>query len=378
MNIKKTITTLILILGIVGLLQAQNPNLVTADFGVTYEASSANPNPPSRGRALNLGREALQSRWETDKEIEGAWVSLKWEKPQTIRELWLIAKSWGYDMTLEPDAERGNYLIPKKVKITFADGSSTEAELRNSEYFQLITLPKAVQTNSVKFTVEQVWEGSGVDRTGLCKVKAYAEAHKTDFEIKTSDMYDIQNDHPVQAAKLEIVNNGSTVKNAQLVLTLQGKKFGEVKLNEIPASSVTTQEIWIPAPFTESNLTYQIKDATNHFREAKTFVLKPYDKNYFDGGELSIIATNHNDLGWLNTQALTALYRADTLIAPALNLMKTNPEFKYSMESIEYLKEFLRIHPERKDELIQRIREKRFSFGSSYIQNLQAHDRNRI
>lgn len=48
----------------------------------------------------------FQSRWETDKEIEGAWVSIKWEKTQTIRELWLITK-WGYDMTLEPAAERG-------------------------------------------------------------------------------------------------------------------------------------------------------------------------------------------------------------------------------------------------------------------------------
>jgi alpha-mannosidase len=373
MNLKILITTLFFITGCFGLLRAQNPNLVSNDFGVSYEASSANPNPPSQGRALNLGREACQVRWESDKEVEGAWVSVKWEKPQTIKELWLITKSWGYNMTLEPDAERGKYLIPRKVKIIFADGSATEAELRNTEYFQTITFPKAIQTSFIKFTVEKVWAGSGVDRTGLCKVKAFAEAHKTGFEITTSDMYDIQNDQPVQAAKLEIVNNGSAVKNAQLVLTLKNKKFGVVNLDEIPENSVTSQEIWIPAPFAESNLSYRIKDATNHFPETKTFVLKPYDKGYFDGGELNIYATNHNDLGWLNTQALTADYRADTLIAPALNLMKTNPEFKYTMESVEYLKEFLVRHPERKDELIQRIREKRFAFGSSYIQNLQAH-----
>ncbi|MGV8139764.1 MAG: glycosyl hydrolase-related protein [Mangrovibacterium sp.] len=370
---KKALILLTFIFCVFELLHAQNPNLVTGEFGVTYEASSANPNPPSRGRALNLGREALQSRWETDNEIEGAWVSIKWEKPQTIKELWVITKSWGYDMTLEPDAKRGDYLIPKRVKISFSDGASIPAELRIGEYFQILTFPEAIQTDLLKFTIEQVWEGSGVDRTGLCKVKAYSEAHQTDFEINTFDMYDIRNDKPVQAAKLEIVNNGGTVKNAELVLTHQGRKFGEVKLDEIPANSATTQEIWIPAPFAESNLSCRIKDATNHFPEAKTFVLKPYDKNYFDGGELSIIATNHNDLGWLNTQALTADYRADTLIAPALDLMITNPEFKYTMESIEYLKEFLVRHPERKDELIGRIREKRFSFGASYIQNLQAH-----
>ena len=370
---KKIVALLIFIPGIFGLLQAQNPNLVTADFGVIYEASSANPNPPSRGRALNLGREAYQVRWETDKEIEGAWVSIKWEKPQTISEIWLITKSWGYNMTLEPAAERGNYLIPKKVKVSFSDGSGTEAELRIGEYFQIITFPKAIHSDLLKFTVVQVWKDSGVDRTGLCKVKAFAEAHKTDFEIKTSDMYDIRNDQPVQAAKLEIINKGAEVKNAQLELTREGRKFGVIKLEEIPANSVTTQEIWIPAPFTESNLICKIKDATNHFAEAKTFILKPYDKGYFDGGELNIYATNHNDLGWLNTQALTADYRADTLISPALDLMKTNPEFKYTMESIEYLKEYLVRHPERKDELIQRIREKRFAFGASYVQNLQAH-----
>ena len=373
MSQKKIFTALFFILIFINLLQAQNLNLVTPENGVTYDASSANPNPPSRGRALNIGRESYQVRWETDREIEGAWVSIRWEKPQTIREVWLITQSWGYNMTLEPDQKRGDYLIPKKVKVSFSDGTSTDAELRIAEYFQIITFPKAIQTNLLKFTVEKIWEGSGVERTGLCKVKVYAEPHKTSFEITASDMYDVQNDQPVQAAKLEIVNNGCAVNDAQLVLTLQGKKFGVVNLTEIPANSVTSQEIWIPAPFAESDLTCHIMDATDHFLESKTFTLKPYDKNYFDGGKLNIYATNHNDLGWLDTQAITADYRANVLIGPALDLLKTNPEFKYTMESIAYLKEFLVRHPERKDELIQRIREKRFAFGGSYIQCLQAH-----
>lgn len=370
---KKIFTTLIFFVGIFGFLQAQNPNLVAPEFGVTYDASSANPNPPSRGRALNLGRDAYQVRWETDKEIEGAWVSVKWEKPQTVKELWLITKSWGYNMTLEPAAERGNYMVPQKIQITCSDGTQTDAEVRNAEYFQVITFPKAVQTSSIKFTVKKVWPDSGVDRTGLCKLRVFAQEHPTGFTLSTYDMFDVQNDQAVQSAKIEIVNRGTDVKNATLELTNAGKKFGTIKLDDIPANSVVTQEIWIPAAYTESNLVCKIKDPGNHFPKAENFILKPYNKSYFDGGQLDIIATNHNDLGWLNTQALTALYRADTLIAPALDLMKTNPEFKYSMESIEYLKEFLKIHPERKDELIQRIREKRFSFGGSYIQNLQAH-----
>jgi hypothetical protein len=89
-------------------------------------------------------------------------------------------------MTLEPDAKRGDYLIPKKVKISFSDGSSMPAELRIGEYFQIISLPNTIRTNSIKFTVEEVWKGSGVDRTGLCKLKAFGEAHQTSFRIETS------------------------------------------------------------------------------------------------------------------------------------------------------------------------------------------------
>ena len=54
-----------------------------------------------------------------------------------------------------------------------------------------------------------------------------------------------------------------------------------------------------------------------------------------------------------------------------MNLMKTDPEFKYTMESVEYLKEFLVRNPGRKEEMAKLMREKRFAFGASYIQNLQ-------
>jgi len=373
MNAKRIIATLFFILGWIFLIQAQNQNLVTLDNGATFEASSANPNPPSRGRPANIGREVYQMRWEADKENEGAWVSVKWEKPQIIKELWIVTNSKPYDLALEPDQKAGNYLIPKKVKINFSDGTNTEAELRMADYFQIISFPQAIHTSLLKFTIEQVWEGSGIENTGLCKVKAFAEPHQTGFEINTFEMYDVKNDQPVQSAKIEIVNNGNSVKGAQLIIFHEGKKFGVIDLDEIPASSVATQQIWIPAPFAESKLTCQIKTTGNRFPETKTFTLKPYNKNYFDGGEINIIATNHNDLGWLDTQAITADYRSDVLIAPALDLMKTNPDYKYTMESVEYLKEFLVRHPERKEELIQRIREKRFAFGASYIQNLQAH-----
>jgi alpha-mannosidase len=352
-------------------LEAQNPNLVTPDNGATFDASSAYSNPPSRGRPANIAREVYQMRWESNNEKEGAWIRVRWKKTQFLKELWIMTKSRPYDIALEPDQKAGKYSLPRKVKLSFNDGKSIEAELRLADYFQVITLPEAIPTDSLKITIEQIWEGLGEENTGICKVKAFAESHRTSFELSTFEMYDVKKDIPVQSAKVEIINTGGVVQGAQLVLHSNGKKYGQVDLDEIPANSVVTQQIWIPASFSEITLNCQITSKGNHFPGTSTILLKPYNKNYFDGGEIDIIATNHNDLGWLDTQSITADYRSDILIAPALDLMKTNPEFKYTMESVEYLKEFLVRHPDRKDELIQRIREKRFAVGASYVQCLQ-------
>lgn len=353
--------------------EAQNPNLVTLANGASFEASSVYSNPPSRGRPANIAREIYQKRWESDNEKEGASISVKWAKLQAIKEVWIMTRSKSYDIAFEPDEQDGKYSLPRKVRISFSDGTGIEAELRMAGYFQVITLPETKHTDLLKITIEEVWEGSGEGNTGLCKVKAFSASHHSDFDLQTFEMYDVKDGIPLQSAELKIINTGGDVKGARLLMESEGKKYAEVDLDEIPANSVSAQQIRIPAPFAESKLNCTIKTKGRRFPNDRIFNVKPYNKNYFDGGEIDIISASHNDLGWLNTQAITAGYRADALIAPALDMMKTSPDFKYTMESVEYLKEFLLRHPERKDELIQRIREKRFAFGASYVQNLQAH-----
>ncbi len=370
MNQKSLVTLFCLLLGFFRL-EAQNPNLITIANGAAFEASSVCSNPPSLGRPANIAREIYEKRWESGKEKEGASISVKWGKVQTLKEIWIMTGSKPYDIAFEPDEYDGRYALPRKVRISFSDGTGMETELRKADYFQVITLPQVVQTDLLKITIEQVWEGSGAENTGLCKVKAFSASHEPGFDLQTFEMYDVKDGLPIQSATLEIVNTGGAVHGAHLLIESEGKKTATVDLDEIPANSVSAQQIRMPAPFAESKLNCTIRTKDGRFHNAQTFILKPYNKNYFDGGEIDIIAASHNDLGWLNTQEITADYRADILIAPALDLMKTNPEFKYTMESVEYLKEFLVRHPERKDELVQRIREKRFAFGASYVQNLQ-------
>jgi alpha-mannosidase len=374
MNERKTLwaTVLFLVISISIFSQNNNPNLITGVAGVSFEASSTFPIPPWMAPPANIAQEKLQLRWEAD-EIEGAWISIKWDKPHKIKELWIINKAVPFDFKLDPYMRTSNYLVPRNVKIIFSEGTSIDAELSLCEYYQILTLPEEIVTSSLKIVIETVWDGSGEKNTGLCKVKAFSKPNSARFKVDIFEMYDIQNEKPVQSAKIEIVNPGQKIKEATLVLMSDGEKIGTLKLEEIPATSTTIQQVWIPLVYAETNLTFSLSSPEEMFNAEQTVVVKPYNKTYFDGGTFNILNTNHNDLGWLNTQAITADYRSSEIILPAMDLMKENLEFKYTMESIEYLKEFLERHPERKEEMAQLMKEKRFVFGAGYVQNLQVH-----
>ena len=92
--------------------------------------------------------------------------------------------------------------------------------------------------------------------------------------------------------------------------------------------------------------------------------------SYFDGGTFQFNCTNHNDLGWLDTQAKTETI-APALIIPAIELMQKYPEFEYTMECTAYLIEFLDRHPEKRDEMTALMRSGRFVWGASYVELLQ-------
>ena len=117
-----------------------------------------------------------------------------------------------------------------------------------------------------------------------------------------------------------------------------------------------------------------IQDPQHGFALQVTRSLRvPAYHSYFEGGTFNILCTNHNDLGWLDTQAKTADYRSAELILPAMKLLKEYPEFRYSMESTAYLQEFLERHPEKRDEMAQYMRERRFTWGASYVQCQEVH-----
>ena len=349
--------------------EAQNPNLVSSGYGAKLEASSVDRERPLRH--MFDGR--LTLRWETVEEKEGAWIKINWDKPQTVKELWIVNVPTPYDIRLSTESRSADFPAARKVKLDFSDGTSLMAELKQAHYYQIISLPQPKETESLKLTIESLWENSARQCTGLGKIKVFARNFKPDFQVHFFDMYEVRDGTPVKSAKIEIINPGETLKDARLRVLLNGKSFATLNLAEIPARSVSIQHLWIPAVDEPGKMTFTIQKSEKTTFTAVHTEVKPYRKDYFDGGVFQILNTNHNDLGFLNTQFVTADYRSNEEIAPALDLMRDHPDYTYHMESVEYLKEFLVRFPERRDEIALRMREGRFQFGAGYVQNLQVH-----
>lgn len=94
----------------------------------------------------------------------------------------------------------------------------------------------------------------------------------------------------------------------------------------------------------------------------------PSDWGYFQNGTIHLIQSSHQDIGWMDTPDYCREDRINGIIIPALDLMKANKNFTFEMEQTLNLMEFLDAHPERKEEIIQLYKEKRFTWGATYNQ----------
>jgi alpha-mannosidase len=174
----------------------------------------------------------------------------------------------------------------------------------------------------------------------------------------------------LQSATIEVANPGPEVRDRNLQVLQAGKLLTTVALGVLPSQSVSRHEIWIPAPFEDQAMEFRIADKNSLFKISRKLEVPAYH-SYFDNGTFDFFTTNHNDLGWLDTQQVTADYRSAEIILPAIDLLKKYPNFRYSMEAVIYLTEFLDRHPEKREEMAQLMREKKIVWGGSYVENLE-------
>jgi len=90
--------------------------------------------------------------------------------------------------------------------------------------------------------------------------------------------------------------------------------------------------------------------------------------SYFANGTLHLISSSHQDIGWEDTPAACAAFRDTAMLTPALQAMKKNPNYRYTVESVLSLMEYLDRHPDRQDELHHFMKRGQLECGALYTQ----------
>lgn len=93
---------------------------------------------------------------------------------------------------------------------------------------------------------------------------------------------------------------------------------------------------------------------------------KNTNHSYFEKGVLSFVSSSHQDIAWMDSIGACELFRDEKMITPVLNIMKSNPDFCFSVENSLSLREYLNRHPDSYDEILKYTKEGRLEWGATY------------
>jgi len=83
---------------------------------------------------------------------------------------------------------------------------------------------------------------------------------------------------------------------------------------------------------------------------------------------IHILSSSHQDIAWMDSPEACIKYRDASCITPALEMMRTHPDYRFVMENMLNLREYLERHPERRAEIERYTREGRMEWGATYTQ----------
>ena len=88
----------------------------------------------------------------------------------------------------------------------------------------------------------------------------------------------------------------------------------------------------------------------------------------FRDGTIHLFSSSHQDIAWMDSIERCVEQRDLQVITPALEKMRRDPSYRFAMEDVLALMEYLERHPERRDEVLERTREGRLEWGATYNQ----------
>ncbi len=93
---------------------------------------------------------------------------------------------------------------------------------------------------------------------------------------------------------------------------------------------------------------------------------KNTDHSYFRNGTVNFVSSSHQDIAWMDSIKACEKFRDEKMLTPALELIKQNPNYCFSVEDGLSLREYLARHPERYSEILRYVKEGRLEFGATY------------
>lgn len=93
---------------------------------------------------------------------------------------------------------------------------------------------------------------------------------------------------------------------------------------------------------------------------------KNTNTTYFEQGTIGFVNSSHQDIAWMDSIAACVKWRDENMITPALALMKSNPDYCFSIEDALSLREYLARHPDRYADILKYTREGRLEWGATY------------
>ena len=87
---------------------------------------------------------------------------------------------------------------------------------------------------------------------------------------------------------------------------------------------------------------------------------------------IHIIPNSHNDIAWLDSPEITADWRRDMVIGPAIPLLEKYPDYRFGMETTLFLIEYLHRAPFQAEKIRKLTAEGRLGWGATFNQPYQS------
>jgi alpha-mannosidase len=97
-------------------------------------------------------------------------------------------------------------------------------------------------------------------------------------------------------------------------------------------------------------------------------VLQKVSESALADGNVLLSLTTHQDLGWIDEIENCVIMRDTLWITPFLQRLKDEDGFEMDIEQASVIQEYIGRHPEKKGEIVKRMKERRLLVGGTYTQ----------